>query len=45
MHASLIQGLSSGLMAGTMGEGSVMSGLKHSIIMMGIGYLIFTVFV
>ncbi|ABE51436.1 type II secretion system F family protein [Methanococcoides burtonii] len=45
MHASLIQGLSSGLMAGAMGEGSVMSGLKHSIIMMGIGYLIFTVFV
>lgn len=45
MHASLLQGLSSGLMAGAMGEGSVMSGLKHSVIMMGIGYLIFTVFV
>ncbi len=44
-HASLIQGLSSGLMAGAMGEGSVMAGLKHAIIMVTIGYLIFTLFV
>lgn len=44
-HAALIQGLSSGLMAGAMGEGSVMSGLKHSIIMMTIGFLIFTMFI
>lgn len=44
-HAALIQGLSSGLMAGAMGEGSVMSGLKHSIIMMTIGFLIFTLFI
>lgn len=44
-HAAIIQGVSSGLMAGAMGEGSVMAGLKHSIIMMTIGYIIFTMFV
>jgi flagellar protein FlaJ len=40
-HASLIQGFCSGLIAGVMGEGSVMSGLKHFIIMMTIALLIF----
>jgi flagellar protein FlaJ len=40
-HASLIQGFCSGLIAGVMGEGSVMSGLKHSMIMMTIALLIF----
>nr|WP_245250113.1 type II secretion system F family protein [Methanolobus bombayensis] len=44
-HASIIQGLSSGLMAGAMGEGNVMSGLKHATIMIGIGYAIFTLFI
>ncbi|HJH30465.1 MAG TPA: secretion system protein [Methanosarcinaceae archaeon] len=44
-HAAIIQGVSSGLMAGAMGEGSVMAGLKHSVIMMTIGYVIFTMFV
>jgi flagellar protein FlaJ len=44
-HASIIQGMSSGLMAGAMGEGNVMSGLKHSVIMVAIGYAIFTLFV
>ena len=44
-HAAIIQGVSSGLMAGAMGEGSVMAGLKHSIIMMTVGYVIFTMFV
>ncbi|MFP4654910.1 MAG: type II secretion system F family protein, partial [Methanohalobium sp.] len=44
-HSAVIQGLCSGLMAGVMGEGSVMSGLKHSIIMVTIGYLIFTLFI
>jgi flagellar protein FlaJ len=44
-HAAIIQGLSSGLMAGAMGEGSVMSGLKHSTIMIAIGYTIFTLFI
>ncbi len=44
-HGALIQGFTSGLIAGVMGEGSVLSGLKHSIIMMTIGYLLFTLFV
>ncbi|MEA1984214.1 MAG: type II secretion system F family protein [Euryarchaeota archaeon] len=44
-HASIIQGLSSGLMVGAMGEGSVMAGLKHSLIMVTIGYMIFTLFI
>jgi len=44
-HGALIQGFSSGLIAGVMGEGSVLSGLKHSVIMVTIGYLLFTLFV
>jgi len=40
-HASLIQGFCSGLIAGVMGEGSVMSGIKHSMIMMTVALLIF----
>lgn len=44
-HGALIQGLSSGLIAGVMGEGNALSGLKHSIVMMTIGYLLFTLFV
>ncbi len=44
-HASLIQGFCSGLIAGVMGEGSVMSGLKHSLIMMTVALLIFKLLV
>ncbi|MCX9013718.1 MAG: type II secretion system F family protein [Candidatus Methanoperedens sp.] len=44
-HGALIQGFSSGLIAGVMGEGSVLSGLKHSVIMVTVGYLLFTLFV
>lgn len=44
-HGALIQGFSSGLIAGVMGEGSVLSGLKHSVIMVTIGYLLFTLLV
>lgn len=44
-HGALIQGFTSGLIAGVMGEGSVLSGLKHSVIMMTIGYILFTMFV
>lgn len=40
-HAVVIQGFSSGLIAGQMGEGNVLSGLKHSIIMVCIAYLVF----
>lgn len=44
-HGALIQGFTSGLIAGVMGEGSVLSGLKHSVIMATMGYLIFTLLV
>ncbi|ATZ61504.2 MAG: type II secretion system F family protein [Methanosarcinales archaeon Met12] len=40
-HAVIVQGFFSGLIAGQMGEGSVLSGLKHSIVMMCIAYLVF----
>jgi len=43
-HAAVVQGMSSGLVAGKMGEGSVLSGLKHSIIMAIIAYTVFVVF-
>jgi len=42
-HAAVIQGFCSGLIAGQMGEGSVFSGIKHSIIMVSIAYLAFLV--
>jgi flagellar protein FlaJ len=45
LHAVLIQGLFSGLVAGMMGEGNVYSGLKHSAIMVAIGYVIFILFI
>jgi flagellar protein FlaJ len=44
-HGALIEGAFSGLIAGVMGEGSVLSGLKHSVIMVTIGYLLFSLFV
>lgn len=43
-HAALIQGFCSGLVAGVMGEGNVDSGLKHSLIMVAVAYLVFTQF-
>ncbi|WP_424357677.1 type II secretion system F family protein [Methanocella sp. MCL-LM] len=45
LHAVLIQGLFSGLVAGMMGEGNVYSGLKHSAIMILIGYVVFMLFI
>lgn len=41
-HASVIQGFMSGLVAGQMGEGSVYMGLKHSIILTLIAWIVFT---
>jgi flagellar protein FlaJ len=43
MHAAIFQGLFGGLVAGVMGEGSLSSGLKHSLIMMLIAYVGFSV--
>jgi len=44
-QAVLIQGLFSGLVAGVMGEGSPYAGLKHTIIMMLVTYVAFSLFV
>ena len=41
-NADVIQGVCSGLIAGVMGEGSLLSGMKHSTIMLTVGYLLFT---
>jgi flagellar protein FlaJ len=38
LHLTLIQGFFGGLVAGKMGEGSITAGLKHSLIMMLMGY-------
>ena len=43
-HASLIQGFFSGLVAGQMSEGNMRAGLKHSIVMLVIAYVVFTYF-
>lgn len=44
-HAAIIQGLFAGILAGVMGEGRVMSGLKYAIVMMIIAYLMFALFI
>jgi flagellar protein FlaJ len=44
-HAALIQSFLSGLVAGQLGSGDVWSGLKHSVILMVISYLLFTTWV
>ena len=41
-HAAIIQGFFSGLIAGEMGEGSGQAGIKHSLIMISIAYVVFT---
>jgi flagellar protein FlaJ len=44
-HAALIMGFCSGLMAGQMGEGKVLAGLKHSLIMLFAAFFMFRVFI
>jgi len=44
-HAAIIQGLFSGLVAGQMGEGRVTAGLKYSILMVIIAWVMFRFFV
>lgn len=39
LHLTIVQGFFSGLVAGKMGEGTISAGLKHSAIMMIIGYM------
>jgi flagellar protein FlaJ len=38
LHMTLIQGFFGGLVAGKMGEGSINAGLKHSLVMMVLGF-------
>ncbi|TGC11484.1 type II secretion system F family protein [Methanolobus halotolerans] len=45
LHTAVIQGFMSGLVAGQMGEGAVSRGLKHSIIMTMIAWIVFTFFI
>jgi len=40
-HMAIMQGLFGGLIAGKMGEGVIGAGLKHSLILISIGFLIF----
>jgi flagellar protein FlaJ len=44
-HAVLIEGFFSGIIAGMMGAGNMYSGLKHALIMVLIGVLVFAVFI
>ena len=39
LHLTIVQGFFSGLVAGKMGEGSISAGLKHSLIMMLLGFV------
>ncbi|MCK5023272.1 MAG: type II secretion system F family protein [Candidatus Aenigmarchaeota archaeon] len=40
----IVQGFFAGLATGKMAEGSIISGLKHSIVLISIGYTIFSIF-
>jgi flagellar protein FlaJ len=44
-HAAMIQGFFSGLVAGQMGEGDVVAGLKYSAIMLIIAWVTFRFFI
>ena len=39
LHMTMIEGLFSGLVAGKMGEGKAKAGLKHSTVMVFIGWI------
>ena len=45
LHLTIVQGFFSGLVAGKMGEGSINAGLKHSAIMMIVGYMALTLLI
>lgn len=44
-HAAMIQGIFSGLVAGQMGEGRVIAGLKYSVVMLFLAWLTFRFFI
>ena len=41
-HAAVVQGLSSGVIAGQLGEGNVRDGAKHVTLMLAVAYVVFT---
>ena len=43
-HLVLIEGFISGIAAGIMGEGRVIAGIKHSLILLGVGFIVFQIF-
>ncbi len=45
MHAAVFQGLFAGMVAGAMGEGSISAGVKHSLLMLVMAYVLFTVLI
>ncbi|AGK61453.1 hypothetical protein Asulf_01470 [Archaeoglobus sulfaticallidus PM70-1] len=45
MHAAIFQGLFAGIVAGVMGEGSMSSGIKHSLIMLTVAYVLFNILI
>jgi flagellar protein FlaJ len=45
MHAVIIQGFFSGMVSGMMSDGNLFSGLKHSVFMVLIGYLVFALLI
>lgn len=45
MHAAVFQGLFAGIVAGVMGEGSISAGVKHSLLMLVLAYVLFTVMI
>lgn len=44
-HSTLVQAFASGLVAGKMGQGSVYMGLKHSVSMAMLAFVVFTMFI
>jgi flagellar protein FlaJ len=44
-HAAMIQGFFSGLVAGQMGEGEAMAGVKYSVLMLAIAWITFRFFI
>jgi len=45
LHMILMQAVFAGLLAGQVGEGSVIAGVKHSLVMLAIGSLVFMIFI
>lgn len=44
-HLTMIQGFLNGLLAGEIGKGSLIAGLKHSLLFMAVGFIVFLIVV